>query len=123
MEENVFLLSPSLRTPPMAWDDRQVRRVRTLVGVTALACCAAIAFIAAVENDSAPEQGRRELFGAWHTPWLAKHAHDQSFYYWSDATAQKGEVVVECWGGLRTTSKDASDCGSVFESVFKLLCQ
>jgi len=107
---------------------------RDMVGVVALACCAAVLFISSVEI--ADEQGTAELKGqgakpaawkgqgakpaassgtdnTWDTPWVKAHANDQSFAYWSDATAKAGEVVIECWGGLKTTSKDASDCSSV----------
>merc|ERR1712216_417840 len=90
------------------------RGTRALVFVALAACCAAIVFLGAVE--SAQEQGATEL--AWQTPWLSKHANDESYYYWSDATARKGEVVVECWGGLETKSKDSSDCASVHKKFF-----
>lgn len=58
--------------------------MRALVVVMGLACVAAMAFIAAVENQ--PDAGRRELVAL---SWPAKH---QGFYYWSDSTAKQGEV-------------------------------
>ena len=58
--------------------------MRALLVVTVLACVAAIAFIAAVENQ--PDAGQRELVAS---SWPAKH---QGFYYWSDSTAKQGEV-------------------------------
>jgi len=67
------------------------RGLRALVAVAAVACAAAIAFIAAVENQ--PEAGRRELVAS--SSWPAK---DQSYYYWSDATAHQGEVQQACCG-------------------------
>uniref|UniRef100_A0A7S0F0D1 Uncharacterized protein n=1 Tax=Hanusia phi TaxID=3032 RepID=A0A7S0F0D1_9CRYP len=74
-----------------------VKGQQQLALVCLLACCAAMFFTYIADNTNEPTK-------------LGEDDKGQSFLYWSDATAKRGQIVYECWDGLKTNAKTSMPC-------------